>query len=284
MRIKHNKLRNTGLLFELLSKQITSDILSGKDSPAVSIVKNYFSKNSLLLRELKLYQIISTDTSLSQNRAESTLATLIEISRKLDRNKLRKEKYELVAEIKRNYNLDEFFAIQVKNYKPHAALYCLIEAYSKPDLVDLNSMIDNRVTVLEHLTSKKQEAKEVKANLIEEYSKYDKDLRILTFKILLEKFNKKYDEFLPEQKKVLREFINSVNSTVKLRTFVNGELESIKQVLAELSKKVENSVVKIKLEEVQKTILPLTAKDRVKDDHLIKLMQYYDLIRELKST
>lgn len=283
MRIKHNKLRNTGLIFELLVKQIAADTLSRQESPAVSILKKYFTGTSALAKEFKLYEFISKNRNVSQNKAETILSTITEVSRKLNQAHLKEAKYNLVADIKKSYDINEFFGIQVRDYKAFAALYCLLEAQNNSDLVDPQALVDNKTTILEHLTSNPQNEQDVKDTLIEEYSKYDKDLRLLTFKILLEKFNSKYNELLPEQKNILREFITSVDSTARLRNVVNTELLKIQEEVSSLALKVKDEVVKIKLDEIAKTIKPLSNKERISDTHLVNLMQYYDLVNELRS-
>lgn len=283
MRIKHNKLRNTGLIFELLVKQIAADTLSRQESPAVSILKKYFTGASALAKEFKLYEFISKNRNVSQNKAETILSTITEVSRKLNQAHLKEAKYNLVADIKKSYDINEFFGIQVRDYKAFAALYCLLEAQNNSDLVDPQALVDNKTTILEHLTSNPQNEQDVKDTLIEEYSKYDKDLRLLTFKILLEKFNSKYKELLPEQKNILREFITSVDSTARLRNVVNAELLKIQEEVSSLALKVKDEVVKIKLDEIAKTIKPLSNKERITDTHLVNLMQYYDLVNELRS-
>lgn len=283
MKVKHSKYKNTGLIFELLVKQIASDTLSKKDSPAVSILKKFYAGKSSLAKEYKLYEFISKNNNVSPLRAEAILSTITEISRKLDQAAIKKQKYELIAEIKTNYNVDEFFAIQVRDYKALAALYCLLETQNNADNVDPSSLIDNKTTILEHLTSKIQNEDDVKDTLIEEYSKYDKDLRLLTFKILLERFNDNYKDLLPEQKNILKEFITSVNSTSRLRTIVNEELEKIAKKVDIMSQKVSDQVIKIKLEEVKKAIIPVSNKEKIGDTHLVNLMQYYELVHELET-
>ena len=227
MKIKHSKYRNTGLIFELLVKQIAADTLNNKESKAVSIIKKHFTGKSTLVREFKLYEFILKNKGIGQNKAETILSTITEISRKLDQKTLKKQKYDLISSIKESYDVDEFFGIQTPEYKALASLYCLLEAQNNNNVVDPNSLVSFKSTLLEHLTTNKQDKNEVKDTLIEEYSKYDKDLKLLAFKILLEKFNDKYKDLLPEQKRILREFITSVNSTTKLRTVVNEELELI---------------------------------------------------------
>jgi hypothetical protein len=283
MKVKHSKYKNTGLIFELLIKQIASDTLSKKDSPAVSILKKFYAGKSSLAKEYKLYEFISKNNNVSPLRAEAILSTITEISRKLDQAAIKKQKYELIAEIKNHYNVDEFFAIQVRDYKALAAMYCLLETQNNAENVDPSSLIENKTTILEHLTSKIQNEEDVKDTLIEEYSKYDKDLRLLTFKILLEKFNDNYKDLLPEQKNILKEFITSVNSTTRLRTIVNEELEKIAIKVEEMSQKVSDQVIKIKLEEVKKAIKPVSNREKIGDTHLVNLMQYYELVHELET-
>lgn len=282
MRIKHSKYKNTGLIFELLVKQIAADTLDKKDSAAVSILKNNFTGRTALVREFKLYEFILKNKSVSQSKAESIVSTIIEVGRTIDRKLLKKQKYSLIKEIKESYDLDEFFSISVKDYKPLAALFCLMEAHTVTDVIDPNFLVDNKTTILEHLTKEQQNKKEVRDTLIEEYSKYDKDLKLLTFKILLEKFNSKYGTLLPEQKNILKEFITSVDSSTRLRNVVNEEFKKLKTVLDKIKATVEDEIVSIKLQEITKAIKPVAKTKRVTDDHLVNIMQYYELIKELK--
>lgn len=283
MKIKHSKFKNTGLIFELLVKQVAADTLSKRDSPAVQILKKFYTGSNALTREFKLYEILLKNRGVSQNKAESTITSLTEVFRKIDQRSLRRLKYELIAEVKKYYDLDEFFSIQVRDYKPLAALYCLLESQHSTDRVDPTSIITNRLTLLEYLTFSRSTQEDNKDELFEEYAKYDKDLRLLTFKILLEKFNDQYKNFLPEQKSILREFITSVDSTAKLKNLFNGEIDKVSKELLELGNRLEDGIVRIKLDEVLKTIKPLDNKQKVVDSHLVQLMQYYDLIHELKT-
>ena len=283
MKIKHSKYKNSGLIFELLVKQVAADTLNKKDSPAVDIIRKFYSGNTSLAKEYRLYEFVTKNNKISQNKAEAIVSTIIEISRKLNQESLRKQRYELIAEIKDNYNIEDFFAIKVRDYKPLAALYCLMEAQNNDQLIDPNFIVNNKVTILEHLTSDNQDAREVKDTLIEEYSKYDKDLRLLAYKLLLEKFNDKYKDLLPEQKNILKEFITSVSSTNRLRDLVNKEIVVIKERIEALAEKVNNEVTKIKLNEVINNISEVSKKEKVNENHLVNLMQYYELINELKS-
>jgi len=283
VKIKHSKYKNTGLIFELLVKQVAADTLSRKESPAIKVIKKFYTGNTSLVKEFKLYDFIIKNKGVGSKKAETIVSTIVEISRKIDLDSLKKQKYELIKELKQHYNLEEFFSMKVDSYKPLAALYCLLEAQNTPDLLDPNVFVNNKTTILEHLTQTKHSEGEVKDALIEEYSKFDKDLRLLTYKILLEKFNDQYKDLLPEQKNILKEFIVSANSSTRLRNLVNEEMEKLAKTITTLKEKITNSVVKIKLEEIQKGITPIKNTQKVDDNHLVSLMQYYELVNELKN-
>ena len=283
MKIKHSKYKNTGLIFELLVKQIAADTLSKKDSPAIRVLRKFYTGNTTLVKEFKLYDFVLKNKGIGPKKAESILSTIIEVSRKLDLNSLKKQKYELIKELKSHYDLEEFFSIKVPDYKSLAALYCLMEAQNTAELVDLSVFVDNKTTLLEHLTQTKPAEGKVKDTLIEEYSKFDKDLRLLTYKILLEKFNTQYKDLLPEQKNILKEFIVSVNSSTRLRNVVNEELVKLRKEVATLRENITDKVITIKLEEVYKSIVPIRNTQKVDDNHLVCLMQYYELVNELRG-
>jgi len=283
MKIKHSKFKNTGLIYELLVKQIAADTLSKAESPALSILKKFFAGNTTLAKELKLYEYILKNTNLAENKAETVVSTITELSRKLNQKTLKEQKYKLISEVKKFYNVDEFFGIQVRDYKALAAMYCLLEAQNNSTLVSPTFLVNNKLTIIEHLTSSKIDKDTVKDTLIEEYGKYDKDLRLLTYKILLEKFNNNYKDLLPEQKNILKEFITSVDSTTRLRNIVNEEIKKIQKEVSQLASKIKDDVVRIKLEEVVKAIKPLKKTEKINDNHLVNLMQYYDLVNEMRG-
>lgn len=281
MKTKHNKFRNTGLIYELLAKQVVSDTLSGKDSSALGILKSFYSGNNELVKEFKLYDIILKNKGITKTKADTVLNTVTEISKRFNHNSLKKIKYNLIKEIKQNYDLDEFFSIKIRDYKTLASIYCLIEASNTDEVLDPTSMVNSKLTILEHLTNKTQDENSVKDVVVEEYSKYSKDLKILTYKILLEKYNQKYDDLLTEQKQILREFINSMSSTTKLRNLVNNEVKIIKTRILENINKVDD-ITKIKVREIERNILPLSNADKPTDDTLANLMLYYNLVNELE--
>ena len=281
MKIKHSKFKNTGILFELLVRQITADTLKGGDSPAIDLLKNYFVKSELG-REYKLYESILKSKVLNESRANLFVDTILESSKKFNRSLLRKQKYNLINEIKAHYDLDQFFGSKIKNYKELASLYTLIEGYNTKEVTDSEQIIDNKITLLEHLT-RSELTTNSKEDVLKEFSSYDKDLRTLTYRVLLEKFNEKYDGLSTEQKQVLKEFINSVDSTPQLREFYNNKITHLRSILNEESKNIKDKATQIKITEIAKMLTELSKTDKVSDDNLVDLLQYYELVKEIKT-
>ena len=283
MNIKHSKYKNTGILFELLVRQITADTLSGKDSKATHILKKYFVKTELG-REYKLYESITKYKNLTEGKAEVVINSVIESSKNLNRGALKRQKYNLIQEISKHYNLEEFFQTKLSNYKSYAALYTLVEIYNSELLSTPDQIIINKIAILENLTTKPISKKKVEDDLMVEFQSYDKDLRILTYKVLLEKFNGKYASLNDNQKSVLKEFINSVDSTPKLKDFYNTKITEIKATLTKQVKKVTDKAIQIKLNEVNNMLTPLGKTANVGNDDLVNLLQYYELLEELTKT
>jgi hypothetical protein len=282
MRLKHNKFKNTGILFELLTRQITADVMSNKDSAAVGIVKKYFSRGEIG-KEYKLYQALTKATSLSESKAESIINSTIRLAERINRTALRKEKYNLIKEIKATYDLEEFFKAKIHNYKAHASIYNLIEAQVTSEFIDPSFVVDNKVTLLEFLTKQDIDKDKIENQVMAEYAGQDKATRSLISKIMIEKFNEKYSNLLPEQRDVLRTYINNISNTISLREYVNRSFDSIKTSLAELKTKVSDQRTQIKLNELASIIKPLDKNESVKDEDILNLLQFHELIHEIKS-
>ncbi len=282
MKIKHSKFKNTGILFELLVRQIASDTVSNKDSAAIGLVRKYFSKSELA-KEYKLYQALIQPKSLSEAKAETFINATLEASLRLNKTALRKEKYNLIKDIRESYDLEEFFKAKISNYKQYAAAFNLIEAHNSLEFTEPQQIIDNKITLLEHITRKEVNKEGVKDRVMEEYGNMDKGTRILAYRMLLEKFNSKYATLSDRQKLTLKEFINNITNTTKLRDFVNNNFKTITEEINTLIPTVADKTTQIKLAEVVTLLQPLDKTQNVKDENIISLLQYYQLIDELKS-
>jgi hypothetical protein len=282
MNIKHSKYKNTGILFELLVRQITADTLSGVESKASNILKKYFTKTELG-REYKLYESFFKNVNVSEAKADMVINTIVESAKHLNRSALRRQKYNLVNEIKKHYNIEDFFKTKLPNYKAQASLYSLIEIYSGEDKLNPNQIIENKTVLLEFLTKSTINKQEVKNSILEEFKHQDKDIQVLAYKVLLEKFNDKYADLNHNQKLVLKEFINSVDSTSKLKEFYNTKVNEIKTHLTKLNKSVTDKAIQIKINEVINILPSLSKMDKASDDNLVNLLQYYQLVEELET-
>jgi len=282
MKIKHNKYKNTGILFELLVRQIASDTISGKDSASINLVKKYFNKSELA-KEYKIYQALINTKSLTEGKAESLINATLDISHRLNKTALRKEKYNLIKDIRESYNLEEFFKSKINHYPQYAAIYSLLEAHNSLEFIEPSQVIENKITLLEFISRNEVNVVETKDRLLEEYAEMDKGTRMLAYKALLERFNSKYDTLSSAQKQVLKEYINNISNTVKLKEFVNNSFESIRNELTALNKTVTDKTTQIKINEVINILKPLDKTQNVKDDNIIALLQFHQLISELKT-
>lgn len=279
-RIKHSKYRNTGLLFELLIHQITADTMKGDDSPSIALVKKYFVKTELG-KEYRLYENIIKSQNLNETKASMIINESLESSKKLNKKSLKSLKYNLIKDIRENYDLDQFFTSKIKNYKQLASLYVLLESANSITMSDPEYITDNKITLLEHITKSEviTEVKESKFKEIED----DKDLRILTYKVLLENFNKKYVGLNNNQKVVLKEFINSMDSSKELKELYNRNVSKIKTLLENEIPKTTDPTTTIKLTELNNLIKESGKNDKVLNEDIVNLLQYYDLTEELQT-
>jgi len=278
MKVKHSKYKNTGILFELLTRQLTSDTIAGNQPKALSFLKKHFNKKTELLKEYKIYHTLATQKYNKDSQATMLINTLLEAHGKLNKSQLRREKYNLIKEIKDTYNVNDFFKAKITDYKIMASVFNLLENKNATPL----SIVNSKVTILEHITGK-QINKVKKDIVLENFNKQDKDTRLLTYKVLLEKFNDKYSGLQDNQKILLKEYVNSVTNSPSLKSYINQEIKEVKKTLTGYSKKVKDKVVAIKLTETKGMIKPLCKKTSVNDDNVINLLNYYELVNELKT-
>jgi len=279
MKPKHSKYKNTGILFELLTRQITSETISNSEPKAVGILRKFFSNNSTLLKEYQIYHALLNKKFEKEASATVLIETLINAHYKLNKSLLRRERYNLVREIKETYNIEDFFKAKVPNYKIYASVYNLLENQS----ANLMSVVNSKVAILEHITNKNLPNKPKKEMVMEEYEKFDKETRALTHKMLMEKFNEKYSGLAENQRILLKEYVYSVSNSPKLKAFINKEIIAVKSELETLAPKTDQ-VTQIKLNEIKNLIKPLCKKSSVHDDNVINLLNYYGLVNELKAT
>ena len=280
-KLKHSKIKNTSILFEVLTRQITADVLAGKDTKTVGMVKKFFNENTELGKELQLYRILSEKTYDSTEKAKQLLETVVKSRQRLSNSKLRSEKYNLIKQIKENYNVSDFFNVRIPNYKILASIYNIFQAESTNDTFDVEDVVNSKFTVLESISGKKTKSK--KENFLKEYREKDKDLRLLAYQILVDKFNSKYKSLNESQKDLLKNYINNISNTNSLREFVDNEVLKTKTELKKHLPKVSDKITKIKLSEAINQINTISKGKVVTEKQVLNLMRYYELVKEIKN-
>jgi hypothetical protein len=285
-KIKHSKFKNTGFIFELLVRQITSEIMSANKSIAEKILKEHFNSKKELSKELKLYQYLINEKYNSESKAEQFINTILEARKRLDETKLTREKYNLVKEIKQTYNLDEFIKSPISNYKTLASIYKIFETVTNDEQYDPTDVVSSRFTIAENIINSSIQNKDIKLKdaVLEEYRKQDDDLRAVSYKLLVESFNSKYSNLTNDQKGLLREYINNINNTGKLSEYVSNEITKLVEGLKEVGSKISDKVTKIKLAETIANIRKIKSVKKIKEQHLSAIMMTYELLSELKQS
>ena len=278
---KHSKFKNSGVLFELLTRQITSDILAGRDETFTkNLMFKYFNESKELGKEFQLYNFISSQSSKNPESADRILDVVLQTRSKINDRELNKQKYNLVKEIKEKYNIDEFLKNKIPNYKLYASIYKLFENQDVNEVkFGVEELVEAREYVVENLTKDKKNDSQP----LDLYSSQPAEVRLIAYKFLIENFNKKYSNLLPDQKRLLKEYITNVSNTNKFTEFVNVEYKRVSSVLKENVSKVNNDIIKIKLNE---TITQLSNKSivgLVKENQLTSLLTAYELVEELNK-
>jgi hypothetical protein len=285
-KVKHSKFKNTGILFELLVRQITLEVLNGDTTEkAKHIVKEFFSSKTELNKEHRLYELLLREKYNSESRAEKFIDTINEAHSRINQSKLQREKYNLIKKINESFDMDDFLSSPITNYKVLASIYKIFEAKNMGDY-DVKDVFNSKITLIENITSKQSvivEKSDDAKKLVESYKKQDKDLRLLTYKILVETFNKKYSNLDENQKELLKQFINNITNTTKFKEYVEKEIPSIVKELKGLHKSIDDKVTKIKLAETVSVLNKTKIGKSVSDNHVSSLMISYELIKELKG-
>ena len=285
-KIKHSKVKNTGVLFELLVRQITLEVLNGdKTENAKNIVKEFFASGTELNKELRLYDLLLKEKYNSESKAEMFVDTVSQAHSKLNEGKLVKEKYNLIKQINEKFELEQFLSSPITNYKVLASIYKVFES-KKSENYDIKDVFNSKVTLIENIISRPPLAKANKTEdtkLIESYKQQDKDLRLLTYKILVETFNKKYTNLDSKQKNLLKEYINNISNTSKFKDYLSVELPNIVSELKSIKLKIQDKVTTIKLSETISVLEKMKMGKSITDGQVSSIMLSYELIKELKS-
>ena len=278
---KHSKIRNTGILFELLTRQITVDVLNNdKKGSAAKILKEFFNKNTQLGKEYELYRVLTVENYKSETKANHLVDAVLNARVKLNDASLKREKYNLIKEVRSHYDINNFFMARIPNYKVNASIFKL---FSTKETMNPQTETESRFTIVENITRKNLSTKKKENVVVEGYKKQEKDLRLLAYGILVEKFNKKYSNLSANQRNLLKEYINNISNTNSLKEFIESETVKVKKQLQSHLPKVSDKVTKIKLKEAINQAETLMKGRIVEDKQVVTLMRYYQLVKELKN-
>lgn len=281
--ISHSKVKNTGILFELLVRQITTDTLAGKESPkSVQIMKKYFGPSTEMGKELQLYRAFFETNQLTEVKAAKVVDWIVEKRSKLDEQKLLREKYELVKEINENYG-SKFFNTKIPLYKIYASIYKTFLAESNDfNISNIQEVVTSKFTLIEHLTRAPKNNVADEAKHIEMFKNQTEDLRLLSLKLVMDKFNQKFSNLNENQKNLLRNYINSVSNNDEFTNYVRNQIDPLKTQIASFATKETNKVLKIKLNEVVSQLSYIKEKKVIKDNELTAMMIAYQIAEELR--
>jgi len=278
-KLKHSKYKNTGILFEMLVQKLTSETLSSDKSVSVDIIKKYFGKNTELSKELHLYNLLVKERFKSEARALDYIRTIKEAHTKLNQSLLKKQRYNLVKEISEKFVFDNMSKMHINNYKVLASINMIFE-YAETDnpkqLLECKNVIVDNGLLTERVSAKKDP-------VLEQFQAQPKEVRLLTYKLLVDKFNDRYSVLDESQKGLLNKFITNVNDSNALRNYVQKIIPNIKNQLSEQSKHVSDPVVKIKVQKLSEMLCNVENLKTIKESHILSLLRYFDLIKELKG-
>ena len=274
-KLKHSKFKNTGILFELLVRQIASDTLANKDSLALEIIKKHFKKGTELNKELKLYQSLTKENFDNQYQAQEFVNIVLQERNTLNESILRRQKYNLIKSIKESFVMEDFFKYRVNNYREMASVYKLFENNSS---TSPKEYVTCKNTILETITKTKTHVVAESTNV--DYEGESKEVRMLAYKFLVESFNSKYTKLSDEQQFILKNYINNVDNSAKLKSFVVSEIKKLKKSFKSI--KVSDKVAQIKLNETVNLIDTITTSKVINENQILSLLRYHELLQELR--
>ena len=281
-KVKHSKFKNTGFLFEILTRQITLEVLNGSEEKAKEIVKEFFSGKTELAKELRLFNLLINEKYNSESKAEKFIDAILEAHTKINYSKLKREKFNLVKSIKETFEINNLLSSPVTNYKILASVHKLFEG-KKNDILEVQEAFDSKITIIEHISTSTPTLKQKEDKLVEDYKKQEKDLRLLTYKILVETFNKKYTSLDASQKGLLREYINNITNTSKFGEYFEKHLVKTITELHTMYKGMKDKITKIKLRETINVLKKQKLGKKITDEQVSALMLSYELIKEIKN-
>jgi len=279
-KLKHSKYKNTGILFEMLVRKLTSETMTSDKSITIDIIKKYFGKNTELAKEIKLYNAMLKEQFKSEAKALEYIRSLKEAYNRLNKSTLRRERYNLIKEISNNFKLNQVSKIRVPNYKLLASAFIIFE---NDDADNPKQMMECKSNIVDSIITERAQTEKQKDSVLEMFKAQPKDQRLLTYELLVDKFNSKYSVLDESQKLLLNKYITNVNDTEVLKEYIQTIIPSIKSGLKAHVSKINDPATKIKVERLSEMLCDVENINIVKESHVLNLLRYFDLIKELNG-
>jgi hypothetical protein len=278
-KLKHSKYKNTGILFEMLVRKLTSETLSSNKTVTVDIIKKYFGQNTELSKELQLYNALGKEQFRSEAQALDYIRTVKSTHSKLNQTVLKRQRYNLVKEISEKFVFDNMSKIHINNYKVLASINMIFE---NDETDNPKQLLECKNVILQHamITEK---AKPTKDPILESFESQPKDVRLLSYKLLVDKFNEKYSGLDESQKQLLNKYITHVNDTAALKEYIQVVIPAIKKDLAQQANQISDKATQIKVQKLSEMLCTVENMKTIKESHILSLLRYFDLVRELKE-
>jgi len=280
MKVKHNKKRNIGIMYELLLRHISNKLIENDKKgaeKATKIIEKRFAKNTELYKEFRLFNALSRTTVQNTEIAAAILTEAKSAARRFDKRRLEKEKSALIRDINYSINDKTFYYRSISDYREMANIHNMINEWQKGDRSDLKSMVILEQKALNTLMTEKKE------RVISETRQQDNDA--LIEKIMTKKLNEKYSNLSSMQREIIQKYaLYSQNESdhVKLKEFLSEKKKLTLKSLKSFSKINENSHLSEKISLVENKINQLEMSD-LNDKTVTKFLTLSKLIEEFKS-
>ena len=279
-KLKHSKYKNTGILFEMLVRKLTSETMTSDKSVTIDIIKKYFGKSTELAKEIKLYNAMLKEQFKSEAKALEYIRSLKEAHKKLNKSTLRRERYNLIKEISNNFKLDQISKIRVLNYKLLASAYIIFE---NDEADNPKQIMECKSNIVDSIITERAQAEKQTDSVLEAFKSQPKDQRLLTYELLVDKFNSKYSGLDENQKGLLNKYITNVNDTEALKEYIQTVIPTIKKGLQSHVSHINDAATRIKVERLSEMLCDVENINIVKESHVLNLLRYFDLLKELNG-
>lgn len=265
--MKHNKKRNTAFLFEALVREMTRASMRGdkqRKDKILGVIKEHFSKGSLLYKELNLYKSIYETKEADPIMAMKIIVECRNEYKGIDKKELFKKQSFLISEINKTISQNVYNAF-VPNYRSLASIAQLFS-----DETTAKSKVLLEEQLVKEMTYRKQQEQPVK------------QMDEVAFRQYVKVFNREYSELLPEQKNILGLFMTDHNALV---SYLNEEIERLRGSMTASLELEEIKSDQIMTENAKKIIhiIDQMGKQKVNEQTIIEVLKIQKLVSEIES-